>query len=212
MTAKSAEEAVANGRAVKTYDVGMCQKFVRSPCWEVGSLYGSAIDAWHGAAEKHPGDRNPPNGAPCYYSGGAYGHAVISVGGGRIRSTDCQSATYVNDAALDWPERQWGYSYLGWTGDINGVDLPLEGDEDMNLTDENLRDIARYVWAHKIGADEVGAGTIMVRIDPGSEGLLYEVAQAVWLKESTQKSSGEVVSLMNILRAAEGYAARAADK
>jgi hypothetical protein len=31
----------------------------------------------------------------------------------------------VSDTDLDWPVRNWGYVYLGWTGDINGVDLPL---------------------------------------------------------------------------------------
>ncbi len=129
MTAKSGEQAVANGRAVKTYEPpGYCQKYVRDPCWRVPSLYGSAIEAWNGAQFKHPGDRNPPLGAPCYYRGGNYGHAVISVGGGRIRSTDCQSAEQVNDAALSWPETAWNYEYLGWTEDINGVRLPLDID------------------------------------------------------------------------------------
>jgi hypothetical protein len=150
MTAKSADEAVSNGRSIDTYAVGMCQKYVRGPCWEVGSLYGSAIEAWNGAREKHHGDRNPPKGAPCYYSGGSYGHAVLSVGGGRIRSTDCTSATYVNDAALSWPEQAWGYQYLGWTGDINGVDLPLSGDDDMALSTDDVNKVADAVWQRMI--------------------------------------------------------------
>lgn len=124
MTATGPDEAVTNGRAVTRYDQGMCQKYVRGPCWEVPSLYGSAIEAWNGAKHKHPGDRNPPKGAPTYYRGGQYGHAVLSVGGGRIRSTDCTTSTYVNDAALSWPETAWGYTYLGWTEDINGVMCP----------------------------------------------------------------------------------------
>jgi hypothetical protein len=140
MTASSPQEAVSNGRSYSSYDTGMCLKWTRGPCWEVGSLYASAIDAWNGATQKHSGDRNPPEGAPCFYRGGQYGHAVISVGGGRIRSTDCTSSTKVNDAALSWPESAWGYTYLGWTGDINGVDLPLgstgEGLDDVGLQDE----------------------------------------------------------------------------
>jgi hypothetical protein len=127
MTAKSGEQAVANGRDVTRYEPpGYCQKYVRDPCWRVPSLYGSAIEAWNGAEFKHPGDRNPPVGAPVYYRGGNYGHAVISVGGGRIRSTDCQSSTQVNDAALSWPETAWNYEFLGWTEDLNGVRLPLD--------------------------------------------------------------------------------------
>jgi hypothetical protein len=130
MTAKSGEEARDNGDKVTTYDVGMCQKFVRGPCWEVGSLYGSAIEAWNGAREKHPGDRTPPTGAPVYYSGGQYGHAVIAqkAGSGKIRTTDAPSSGKVSDQDLAWPERAWGYKYLGWTGDINGVNLPLGSD------------------------------------------------------------------------------------
>lgn len=146
MVASSGEQAVKNGRQVDRYDQGYCQKYVRDPCWRVPSLYGSAIDAWNGARYKHKGDRNPPEGAPCYYSGGQYGHAVISVGGGRIRSTDCTTATHVNDTDLGWPERAWGYKYLGWTEDINGVHLPLPNEEgDMPLNEDDLSAIANRV-------------------------------------------------------------------
>lgn len=135
MTAKNADAAVANANGYSSYDVGMCLKFVRGPCWEVGSFYGSAIDAWNGAAKKHPGDRNPPKGAPCFYSGGSYGHIVIAKGGG-MRSTDCQSSGRVSDADLSWPEVNWGDDYLGWTEDLNGVDLPLGDDADNHEGDD----------------------------------------------------------------------------
>lgn len=149
MTARDANEAVANARAVHTYEPGYCQRFTRE-AWEVGSLYGSAIDAWNGSRQKHPDDRHPPKGAPCYYAGGNYGHAVVFVSESAqdIRSTDCTSTGDVSDADLSWPEVHWGYRYLGWTGDINGVDLPLDdgaGGEDMPLTDEDLSAIAKRV-------------------------------------------------------------------
>lgn len=140
MTAKSGQEALANGRQLTRYDQGYCQKYVRGPCWEVGSLYGSAIEAWNGSAQKHPGDRTPPVGAPCYYKGGQYGHAVIYAGGGKIRSTDCTKPEQVSEQPLDWPERAWGYTYLGWTGDINAVDLPLT-DPSSGNTGEGLDDV-----------------------------------------------------------------------
>lgn len=138
MVASSPQQAVSNGHAVSTYDRGMCQKFVRDQCWRVPSLYGSAIEAWNGARHKHPGDRTPPVGAPTYYRGGEYGHAVIYCGGSHqgIRSTDCQSAYAVSDTDVGWPERAWGYVYLGWTEDINGVRVitgdtpPPEPEED----------------------------------------------------------------------------------
>lgn len=145
MVAANGHQAHLNSDAVTSYDSGMCQKYVRDPCWRVGSLYGSAQEAWDGAREKHKGDRHPPEGAPVYYSGGSsgYGHAVCyqSAGSGRIRSTDAPSAGKVTDQDLDWPERAWGFKYLGWTGDLNGVDLNLGtssggGGDEMELSDE----------------------------------------------------------------------------
>ena len=144
MTASSGHQAHLNGDAVTRYDQGMCQKFVRDACWRVPSLYGSAIDAWNGSTQKHPGDRNAPEGAPMYYKGGAYGHAVLNqkTDSKRIRTTDAPSAGQVSDQDVSWPEDHWGYTYLGWTGDINGVDLQLGStpnpDEDDMQTDDKI--------------------------------------------------------------------------
>lgn len=147
MTATGPGEAVENANAHTSYDSGMCLQFVRGPCWEVPAVFGSAIDAWNGARHKHPGDRNPPKGAPCFYRGGKYGHVVIAKAD-PIRSTDCKTGGRVSDAALSWCEDAWGYTYLGWTEDLNGVDLPLGGDDEMNEDDwKRLRSIV---------ADEVG--------------------------------------------------------
>jgi hypothetical protein len=130
MTAASGPDAIANAEAYTTYASGMCLQFVRMIAWEIGGLYGSAIDAWDGARYKHPGDRKPPVGAPCFYRGGTYGHIVVAQrSAGRMRSTDCTSATRVNNADLSWPENSWGQDYLGWTEDLNGVRLPLGNDE-----------------------------------------------------------------------------------
>ena len=41
MTARDADEAVANANARTTYDPGMCQQFVRTS-WELPAVYGSA--------------------------------------------------------------------------------------------------------------------------------------------------------------------------
>lgn len=137
MTAGSGQEAVKNARTFDSYSSGMCLQWVRGGAWEIGSLYGSAIDAWHGAIHKHPDDRNPPLGAPCFYGGSEHGHIVVFTGGGDMRSTDCKSRGGVAEAPLNWPETQWGQHYLGWTEDLNGVRLPLgEEDDDMNLNDE----------------------------------------------------------------------------
>jgi hypothetical protein len=132
MTAESAEKAVANAREITKYEPGYCLRYVRES-WRIGSLYASAIEAWNGSRDKHPGDRNPPYAAPCYYRIGQYGHVVIATN--RIRSTDCHSSGYVNEEDLSWPEKAWGATYLGWAGDLNGIDLPLEGIDEMELTD-----------------------------------------------------------------------------
>jgi hypothetical protein len=117
-------------------------KYVRT-WWEVPSLYGSAIDAWNGARDKHPGDRKPPDGAPLFFRGGNYGHIVIADPDHEgMRSTDCHSSGDVSDDDIGWTERTWGYDYLGWTGDLNGVTLPLGDEDDMTSDDwDKLRRI-----------------------------------------------------------------------
>ena len=138
MTAADGAEAVANARRFASYQVGMCLKFVRAEAWEIGSLYGDAIDAWDGALYRHPGDRHPPPGAPCFYAGGDFGHVVTATDQDRMRSTDAPSSGRVSEQPLGWPDAQWGTDYLGWTEDLNGVRLPLDTDngDDMNQQDE----------------------------------------------------------------------------
>ena len=164
MTAANGSEAVANARRFTRYDVGMCLKFIRGEAWEIGSLYGSAIDAWHGALYRPPGDRNPPLGAPMFYDSPSseYGHIVINTGPGDIRSTDCKSAGNVSEAGTDWPVQNFGQSYLGWTEDLNGIRLPL-GDDEMNDEDwkklrgivadevqKNNNELAERVWTDQM--------------------------------------------------------------
>jgi hypothetical protein len=141
MTADSGSEALANARAVKTYPPGYCLKFVRES-WRIGGVYASAIDAWHGAVNRHPGDRSAPTGAPLFYSGGKYGHIVINTEEPNdMRGTDMPSSGNVSEDDIDWPVRNWGQTYLGWAEDLNGVDLPL-GEDEMTSEDwKKLRTI-----------------------------------------------------------------------
>jgi hypothetical protein len=142
VTASSGAAALGNADAWTSYETGMCLQWVRGPCWGIGSLYGSAIEAWNGAKFKHPGDRHPPKGAPMFYKGGQYGHIVISRGDGELmRSTDCTSTGRVSNEDLDWIVTHWGRDYLGWTEDLNGVRLPLTTDTD---DDEKEDDVPKY--------------------------------------------------------------------
>jgi hypothetical protein len=177
VVANNGADAVANARHVTSYEPGMCLKYVRGEAWEVGSLYGSAIEAWNGSTDKHPGDRNPPLGAPCFYDGGQYGHVVVFVGGD-MRSTDCQTTGRVSETDLDWPSRTWGsaYRYLGWCGDLNGVDLPLdnstEGDDVPTYDHASTKQTTNLkagqwraiTWQAVTGAGNFIAGTEGLRI------------------------------------------------
>ena len=164
MTAQGPGEALQHAHAATSCSVGYCLKYVRT-WWEVNSLYGSAIDAWNGARDKHPGDRKPPDGAPLFYRGGKYGHIVIADPDHEgQRGTDCHSSGDVSDDDIGWPERAWGYEYLGWTGDLNGVTLPL-GDED-EMTSEDWDKLRRIV------AEEVAQNN-------------PEVVNRVWNEEMT---------------------------
>lgn len=145
MVAPSGEQAVANARQVDTYPAGMCLKYVREQ-WRIGSLYGSAIDAWYGAVDRHPGDRTPPLGAALFYEGGQHGHIVLGVKANAdpMRGTDMPSSGRVGEDVIAWPENHWGQKYLGWTGDLNGVDLPLGDEDEMTPADwDKLRGIVR---------------------------------------------------------------------
>ena len=158
MTAATGREAIKNARRVDRYPQGYCLRFVRE-AWDVGALYASAIEAWGGAKFKHR-DRKVPLGAPVFYSGGRYGHIVVFVGKGDMRSTDCPTSGYVSEADLDWPVRNWGQTYLGWTEDLNGVHLPLrEDDDEMNDSDWiRMEELINQVWDEKMTVTQPGTG------------------------------------------------------
>src|SRR5215510_9409349 len=129
MVANSADESTNNAKRYTTCEQGYCLKYVRT--WlEIGSRDASAIAAWNNSEHKHPGDRNPPRGAPCFYRGGQYGHIVLSLNNRdsdnkqMIRSTDAPSSGHVSTQTIDWCTQTWGYEYLGWTEDLNGIWIP----------------------------------------------------------------------------------------
>jgi hypothetical protein len=71
-------------------------------------------------------DRNPPRGTPVTWLGGSKdnGHRAMSLGNGRIRSTDAGGTGRIKTVDLDWVERNWGLSYAGWSTTINGYEIP----------------------------------------------------------------------------------------
>jgi hypothetical protein len=120
---RTPEQALAYARRFTTNRVGMC-------LWHVQDWFGSPHvypDAYSQAKALHLYPGTPPPGVPVFYgpgTGSRYGHVAISVGGGRIRSTDCPSEGRVGETDLNWPQRRWGHNYIGWARNIGGVDIP----------------------------------------------------------------------------------------
>lgn len=157
MTMNTPAQAVAFARAQSRWAHAYCLNFVYSCYVPDGSISSNltaqgypppisrAIDGWNGSPMKHPGDRNPPVGALVYYtaaSSGATagdGHVAIYVGDGMIRSTDAGGYGVNATVPLDWPERNWGRRYLGWTGDVLGHPMFLSS-APATITDTPLEE------------------------------------------------------------------------
>ena len=138
MVAQTANEAVANARRFTSNQPNMCLMYTRT--WlEIGSRELSAIDAWNAARHKHRGDHNPPRGAPVFWGGGEFGHIALAVTKDLVRSTDTKSTGRVSTVSDRWHEINWGKNYLGWTEDLNGVDIPYLGDSNERNKDWRSR-------------------------------------------------------------------------
>lgn len=129
------EEAAKRAEASDTNTPGYCQLWTRTMfgAGSAGDRDGDgdadAVDGWKSepTSARHPGDRTPPRGVPVAWGGGrnGYGHRAISLGGGKIRSTDAGGAGRVATVDLGWVERNWGMTYLGWSETISGIEIPL---------------------------------------------------------------------------------------
>jgi len=106
-----------------------------------GDKAADAEDMWKASTLPHPGDLEPPAGVPVFYGGGSTdnGHAAVSLGGGMIRSTDARGAGRVGTVPIDWPTREWGMPYLGWTEDLYGHVIQSEERARLERWRANLR-------------------------------------------------------------------------
>lgn len=127
MVVQSGREAVANANRYKTNQPGMCLMYVRT--W-LGIPAGNpdAIAAWNSAKVKHVNGRDkdaqhPPKGAPVFWRNG-HGHIALAVNNDYGRSTDTPSSGQVGTREGDWWRVNWRKDYLGWTEDLNGVQIP----------------------------------------------------------------------------------------
>jgi hypothetical protein len=121
----NAAETVRSARQSSSYPPGQCLAWSRGQA-DIPARYPDAATAWAHATGKRPGDRTPPVGAAVYWTGGSngYGHVAISVGRGRVRSTDAPGPGQVDTVPVRWVAREWGLEYAGWSDSINGYRIP----------------------------------------------------------------------------------------
>ena len=118
--AYTAEQTARNAANDRANAPGMCLQVCRT--WAgISARYPDAATAWRNTNDRHPGNRNPPRGSAVFWTGGSrgYGHIAISLGGGKVRSTDAGGRGRVATVELGWVERNWGQHYAGWSWDIN---------------------------------------------------------------------------------------------
>jgi hypothetical protein len=127
MTHRNATSAVGWAKAQRSFDSGMCLKFVRT-CYNVPPKYASAAIAWSKTKYRHTS--TPPKGVPVWWTGGSrgFGHVAISDGGGYVISTDTGGRGRVGRTSIKHITRSWRQTYRGWSEDINGVRVYVPSD------------------------------------------------------------------------------------
>lgn len=116
---RTGQEAATAFKRKQTNRVNMC-------LWECQEIYPtnhwypSAIEQWRQAKHKHTNTKNIPIGAPVFYEGGRYGHIVLYVGDGMVRSTDAGGRGRMGTVPINWFAGAWGYRLLGWSEDLGG--------------------------------------------------------------------------------------------
>jgi hypothetical protein len=100
---------------------GHCLAWTREQAG-VPSRYADATSAWEHASGRRPADTDPPRGAVVYWTGGSsgYGHIAISLGNGRVRSTDAGGAGEVATVKISRISSEWDLKYAGWSNSVNG--------------------------------------------------------------------------------------------
>ena len=129
-----AERAARNAEQDYSNEPGYCLQQTRIWC-DIDSKDNDAATAWRNTNNRHPGDRSEiPRGAAVYWTGGSkgFGHIALSLGKGKVRSTDAAGSGKVATRDLGWFDAHWpSLTYAGWAWDINEVTIPHEkpGDE-----------------------------------------------------------------------------------
>lgn len=93
-----------------------------------------------------------PRGALIVWKYGAHGHTALAAGGSQIYTTDPTGRPGGTGVEPIGYPHKWGASSSArlWTDQYNGVRFPVgTEEEDMPLSDEDVRRIARAVWMYE---------------------------------------------------------------
>jgi len=101
-----------------------CERFTET-AWGKPGRYKSALAGWEAAKKEGRAyqGKTPPPGAMVYWGGGEYGHAAVSIGGGKIVSTDIKRKGKADIVTIDYLTKQWSKPYLGWADPDKGTKL-----------------------------------------------------------------------------------------
>jgi hypothetical protein len=101
-----------------------CERFAET-AWGKPHRYPSAIAHWHAAVKEGRAyqGKTPPPGAMVFWGGGQYGHAAVSIGGGKIVSTDIKRKGKADIVTIDYLSKAWNKKYLGWADPSKGTKL-----------------------------------------------------------------------------------------
>jgi hypothetical protein len=112
----------------KTGVQGYCLKTCRE-AWELPAQDPSAIEEWNSIPEhrRFKNWKDAPIGAPHFWAGGKYGHiALQSNKKGYVLSTDAPKGDLIGRVRIGWFKPNWGYTYLGWSNELQNRKLPLK--------------------------------------------------------------------------------------
>lgn len=157
------QAAAARLLSWRTYTQHRCLEAVhRAFIFERSDSPGSyrvALDEWWRCpADRRRTDRTPPAGAICLWdltvSGlGRTGHIAISVGDGKVATTDWPTRGRIGTATITEIERAWNATWLGWTNRIGGHTVTTKGDIMATLDDDDIARIRNAVWGITGGGD-----------------------------------------------------------
>lgn len=149
MTIRTPKQALAVALGTLTNAEGFCQQVTRGyyNAPSAGDVDGDgdfdAYDGWlkEPTTARHPGDRNPPAGYPVSFRN-RHGHRAISIGGGRIRSTDFDGiakrykAGVLGNGTIAEVEAAMNVVYLGWSETIDGIPIPKDAAKEESVATE----------------------------------------------------------------------------